>query len=382
MKQCPFCQCANEDDSLFCRQCGKPLSAPQKRRSRGGIIAVIAAVIIIGLLIVLFTRSSRPEPQRPSATLSVSPSEAPAAAPTPTPTPVPTPAAPSIDDIAGCDKRILVPEEDSWLDSYETKYVKSRYGTCIYLIWGPSKDYDHFDSVEEASAVTELARQGDYSLVIAPGQRIGWCKSALIVKEYYGAPSASPAVSPSPGTSGGDCCPGCPDSPRYLSPEYYYSAPNAADLCTYNCPFEDFDPFGAFVISIDQYAAVVYSEKSVGTACIGDTVDLRDRTATIYEIRPDYILLDSGDKIIKLSNGYWYAVDANGCFIVTYACESPFYVSDNVKVIDRVRGTTEYGTDALVAAFEAPYDSYRYMYYYTDGNAITCVERLSGAWAP
>ena len=370
MKQCPFCQCANEDDSLFCRQCGKPLSAPQKRRSRGGIIAVIAAVIIIGLLIVLFTRSSRPEPPRPSATLSVSPSESPAAAPTPTPTPIPTPAAPSIDDIAGCDKRIIVPEEDSWLDSYETKYVKSRYGTCIYLIWGPSKDYDHFDSVEEASAVTELARQGDYSLVIAPGQRIGWCKSALIVKEYYGSQLSSSNNSNSK-----------PGSGQVIHYEYN-SLPGGAELGIFNNPLYDFDLSGAFVISIDQYTPLAYSDTAISSACIGDTVDLGDHTATISNIQTHLVLLDTGESLSAHSNGYWYALDSSGLYIAFYVCESPLYVSDSVNVIDYLCGTVEYGTDALAATFNYPHNNDRYILYYHNSESIYCVERLGGWWVP
>ena len=379
MKQCPYCYTSNEDEAIFCQKCGRSLPSAPKRSLNPAAIIAIVSIIIIALILVFFIRSSNSEPPRPSAAINVSHSEAPASTPvltpapitpTPTPTPVPTPAAPSIDDIAGCDKRIIVPEEDSWLDSYETKYVKSKYGNCIYLLWGPSKDYDHFDTVEEASAVTELARQGDYSLVIAPGQRIGWCKSALIVKEYYGSQLSSSNNSNSK-----------PGSGQVIHYEYN-SLPGGAELGIFNNPLYDFDSSGAFVISIDQYTPLAYSDTAISSACIGDTVDLGDHTATISNIQTHLVLLDTGESLSAHSNGYWYALDSSGLYIAFYVCESPLYVSDSVNVIDYLCGTVEYGTDALVAAFNYPHNNDRYILYYHNSESIYCVERLGGWWVP
>ncbi len=91
---------------------------------------------------------------------------------------------PSIDDILGCDSRIVIPKDENWLSDYETKYVQSTGGVSIYLRFGPSKDYDHFDTVKEAGVVTVLARENGFSLVIASGGRVGWCRSDLIVSQY------------------------------------------------------------------------------------------------------------------------------------------------------------------------------------------------------
>jgi len=49
------------------------------------------------------------------------------------------------------------------------------------LRWGPSGDYEYFDTVKEAESVTVLAEQNGFALVLASGNRLGWCKSALIV---------------------------------------------------------------------------------------------------------------------------------------------------------------------------------------------------------
>lgn len=395
MKKCAYCGASNEDNAVFCRQCGASLLADSKhsfsaykKRSfpATAVIAIVGIliIIVIAVLVIMHPRGSQPKPQVTPAAVDIQQSEPAASTPSPTaiPTPTPAPVGPSVNDIAGCDKRIVIPDDDSWLDDYETKYVKSKYGNCIYLIWGPSKDYDHFDSVDEGSAVTELARQGDYSLVIAPGARIGWCKTQLIVKEYYTSQS-SPTNTGSAGNASSTGNTGSAGFSNFIS-YVYNSLPGGARPAWYNCPIYDFDSSGSFVISLGQYSTVSFSDDAMGSACIGDTVDLGTHTAKVTEIRwPQVVLLDSGDSIVRLSNGYWYAVDSSNHYIAIYAVESPFYVSNDVKVIDHICGTTEYGTDALTGIFEYPYDSDNYIYYYLDSNGfISCVERLSGPWAP
>ncbi len=191
MRKCPRCGQELKDYQFHCPNCGR--SVPAQHINVYLIDAVISLIIIavIAALIIFLPRSSKKSSDAalpaPSETVNSRHEENStfSQAQSSTFTSTPAPSGPNINDIAGCDKRIVIPDDDSWLDDYETKYVKSKHGICIYLLWAPSKDSEHFDTIAEASEVTELARQGNYSLVIAPGLRIGWCKTALIVRQYY-----------------------------------------------------------------------------------------------------------------------------------------------------------------------------------------------------
>ena len=81
----------------------------------------------------------------------------------------------------GHDSRIVQPASTAWLTDYEVRYVQSNGGVSIYLRYGPSKDYEHFDTVKDGEATTVLAEQDGFALVIASGDRMGWCNSSLIV---------------------------------------------------------------------------------------------------------------------------------------------------------------------------------------------------------
>lgn len=113
---------------------------------------------------------------------------APTVKPTPAPTPEPVPTAapktgPGQGDIQGHDSRLVEPNANAWLSEYDIRFVQSTGGVSIYLRWGPSTDYDYFDTVQEAEPVTVLAEENGFSLVLASGNRLGWCKSELIVSE-------------------------------------------------------------------------------------------------------------------------------------------------------------------------------------------------------
>ena len=56
---------------------------------------------------------------------------------------------PGPDDLRGCNYRITSPASYNWLDSYETKYVKTKYGVCAYLRYEPKSDSDYYDYVYE-----------------------------------------------------------------------------------------------------------------------------------------------------------------------------------------------------------------------------------------
>ena len=95
---------------------------------------------------------------------------------------------PSSDDLRGCNSRIASPEWYNWLDSYETKYVKTKHGVCAYLRYEPSADSDYYDYVYEKDAVTVLARENGYSLVKVRDGVAGWVTSSVLVDSY---PSSS-----------------------------------------------------------------------------------------------------------------------------------------------------------------------------------------------
>ena len=96
---------------------------------------------------------------------------------------------PSIDDMWGCDERVTIPRDNSWLSDYEYKYVQSEYGTCIVLRCYPVQkfEYDGYNflgRVYEGDWVVELARQNGFSLIQTSTGQVGWVKSNLIVYNY------------------------------------------------------------------------------------------------------------------------------------------------------------------------------------------------------
>ena len=91
---------------------------------------------------------------------------------------------PGIDDLRGCNERIEIPAWYSWLDSYETKYVKTKYGVCAYLRYEPKSDSDYYDYVYEKDVVTVMARQNGYSLVETANGQVGWVSSNVLVSRY------------------------------------------------------------------------------------------------------------------------------------------------------------------------------------------------------
>ena len=164
-------------------------AAPAKPSTSPWRIPVIASVciLVVGITAFLILRGKSDDSvdaESPAPIVeSVIPTEAPTPAPTPEPTPEPTPtptpevSRPGPDDLQGTDSRIIEPDEYAWLDAYETRYVRSAGGYGIYLRYGPSLDYQNFDTVRDGTSVTVLAEQSGYSLVVAPGRKIGWCRA-------------------------------------------------------------------------------------------------------------------------------------------------------------------------------------------------------------
>ena len=91
---------------------------------------------------------------------------------------------PSSDDLRGCNSRIVSPEWYNWLDSYETKYVKTKHGVRAYLRYDPKSDSDYFDFVYEKDRVTVMARQNGFSLVSTANGLTGWVTSSVLTSHY------------------------------------------------------------------------------------------------------------------------------------------------------------------------------------------------------
>lgn len=91
---------------------------------------------------------------------------------------------PGPDDLKGCNEQIQYPKSGNWLESYETKYLKTRYGLCAYLRYMPSDTSDHYDYVYERACVTVLARENGFSLVKINDGMAGWVTSSLLYDSY------------------------------------------------------------------------------------------------------------------------------------------------------------------------------------------------------
>ena len=91
---------------------------------------------------------------------------------------------PGPDDLRGCNTGIEYPYSYNWLDSYETKYLRTRHGVRAYLRYEPSADSGHYDYVYEGAQVTVLARENGYSLVKTNDGMAGWVTSSLLYNKY------------------------------------------------------------------------------------------------------------------------------------------------------------------------------------------------------
>ena len=121
---------------------------------------------------------------------------------------------PGPDDLWGCNEYVQYPDWDNWLDCYEIKYLKTRYGVRAYLRYGPWEDSGYYDYVYEAAQVTVLARENGYSLVKTAEGMAGWVTSSLLVDSYEWG-NCTPAY----GTPCSDDLQGCNQWIQY--PQWY-----------------------------------------------------------------------------------------------------------------------------------------------------------------
>ena len=81
---------------------------------------------------------------------------------------------PSREDMRGFGD-IAVPRQESWLDSYQTRYVCSSGGVAAFLVKAPKRDMElYFADVAEGTELTLLAEQNGFYLVKMDGHRLGW----------------------------------------------------------------------------------------------------------------------------------------------------------------------------------------------------------------
>lgn len=215
MKKCQYCNTLNSENAERCEACGKPLQnsgavsdqgnnyiAARKRPNKTTVVLTIAVLAVIAAMLGLFLRRPAGDTPRPNETDAIptaaaAPEEtqapvetaepSPTMESTPEPTPEPTPEiCPSSYDLSAIGDDIVYPEENSYLASYETMYVRSEKGHSIYVFWDSSGNMEHRRnrSLYEGDQVTVLARQDGYSCVIAcndSGEQFsGWVASSLL----------------------------------------------------------------------------------------------------------------------------------------------------------------------------------------------------------
>lgn len=93
---------------------------------------------------------------------------------------------PGPEDLQGCNEQVQYPKSGSWLQNYETKYLKTKHGVRAYLRYRPSSDLEYYDYVYESARVTVLARENGYSLVKTNEGMAGWVTSSLLYDNYPG----------------------------------------------------------------------------------------------------------------------------------------------------------------------------------------------------
>ena len=81
---------------------------------------------------------------------------------------------------------VVKPQKGRYLDDYETRYVKSTYGICIYLLNTFVKDDQKvIGKVYEQACVTVVSRQNGYACIIEKDNGlIGWVADCFLVEEY------------------------------------------------------------------------------------------------------------------------------------------------------------------------------------------------------
>ncbi len=88
-------------------------------------------------------------------------------------------------DLTGLSSKISRPVKNEFLSAYETMYVKSKHGICIYMYSDPAREpLVVIERVPEGAACTLIARRNNmYFVETEDGQR-GWVNTFQLVSEY------------------------------------------------------------------------------------------------------------------------------------------------------------------------------------------------------
>ncbi len=164
-------------------------------------IVLLAALVLCSLLLGGCSgTNSSPAPQETERIvvpdvpkMKTKPARTPSPTKKPVVTEVPAPvSSPSEEDIEEYGGMITYPQKKSYLDDYETQYVKSRKGHSLYVYWQSSLDDNVKRSmyVYEADPVIVIAREKNASCILFVDvdgtKRAGWVPSKYLVDVYEG----------------------------------------------------------------------------------------------------------------------------------------------------------------------------------------------------
>ncbi len=168
----------------------KPMWTDKLGSIATAIATVIAAIALVIATLTYLDSKKGEAPSNGGTIISLAPAEI---APTPTAPPSSTPITsltPSKKDLDTVGDNIIYPKTSSYLDTYETMYVKSTKGQGIYAYWAPDADEEHrkTDAILEETKVTVLARENGMSCIIFINQRdhqhAAWVNSERLVYDY------------------------------------------------------------------------------------------------------------------------------------------------------------------------------------------------------
>lgn len=81
------------------------------------------------------------------------------------------------------DADLVIPEEECFLEEPESKTILGSKGYCIYALYEPSKESEHFGKVKNGNVVSVLARKDDYALFVTEDGLYAWGINSMIVDE-------------------------------------------------------------------------------------------------------------------------------------------------------------------------------------------------------
>ncbi len=180
-----------KDADVLAKECRR-LAEKDKKKSFRTAVFVGGTLLLVVLIVVGVKHIEKYWIHLPTPTSAVTSTPTPTPASTPTPTPAPSPTLmqkPGATDLDAINADIVYPRKESYyLDSYETKYVKSPSGKdAVYSYKDPmtkngvNRAGNYFTVYNGTKAIV-LARAGDYSCVIFPElDCAGWIKSDYLV---------------------------------------------------------------------------------------------------------------------------------------------------------------------------------------------------------